>query len=98
MNKERIMKILQRPHISEKSALIAEKGNQLIFKVIKDANKQEIKAAIELMFQVKVADVRVLRQKGKVKKFGQSMGRRSDWKKAYIRLMPGQEIDMMTPA
>lgn len=94
MNQERIMKVLQRPHISEKSALIAE-GNQLIFRVVKDANKQEIKAAVELMFQVKVADVRVLRQKGKAKKFGQMMGKRSDWKKAYIRLMPGQELDIM---
>ena len=88
------MKVLQRPHISEKSALIAD-GHQLIFRVLKDANKQEIKAAVELMFQVKVADVRVLRQKGKAKKFGQMMGKRSDWKKAYIRLMPGQELDIM---
>lgn len=93
MNQERIYKIIVGPQISEKSTMAAESGNQVVFKVALDANKLEIKKAIEKLFNVKVAQVRVLRMKGKVKqnRFGQV--RRSDWKKAYVRLEQGHDID-----
>jgi large subunit ribosomal protein L23 len=93
MNQERIYKIIVGPQISEKSTMAAESGNQVVFKVVLDANKLEIKKAIEKLFNVKVAQVRVLRMKGKVKqnRFGQV--RRSDWKKAYVRLEQGHDID-----
>lgn len=93
MNQERIYKIIVGPQISEKSTMAAEFGNQVVFKVALDANKLEIKKAIEKLFNVKVAQVRVLRMKGKVKqnRFGQV--RRSDWKKAYVRLEQGHDID-----
>ena len=93
MNQERIYKILVGPQISEKSTLDAEGSNQVVFKVALDANKLEIKRAIEKLFSVKVAQVRVLRMKGKVKRNRFGDVRRSDWKKAYIRLEQGHEID-----
>ena len=93
MNQERIYKILVGPQISEKSTLVAESSNQVVFKVALDANKLEIKRAIEKLFSVKVAQVRVLRMKGKVKRNRFGDVRRSDWKKAYIRLEQGHEID-----
>lgn len=96
MSKERLMKVIIGPHISEKSAMAAEGGNQVILKVAVDSNKQEIKAAVELLMDIKVASVRVLNQKGKTKKFGQRMGKRKDWKKAYINLVPGQNIENLT--
>lgn len=95
MNQERIMKVLLAPHISEKSSMAAEGGNQVVFKVAKDASKPEIKAAVEQLFDVKVDSVRVLNNKGKTKRFGQRMGRRSDWKKAYVKLEAGQDINFM---
>lgn len=93
MNQERIYKVLVGPQISEKSTLVAEGSNQVVFKVALDASKLEIKRAIEKLFSVKVAQVRVLRMKGKVKRnrFG-DVGR-SDWKKAYVRLEQGHDID-----
>ncbi len=94
MNQERIYKVLVGPQISEKSTMVAERGgNQVVFKVALDANKLEIKKAVEKLFSVKVAQVRVLRMKGKVKRNRFGDVRRSDWKKAYIRLEQGHDID-----
>jgi large subunit ribosomal protein L23 len=86
--------VLLEPHVSEKATAAAE-GNQVVFKVRTDADKAEIRQAVELMFEVKVDDVQVVRVKGKAKRFGLTPGRRSDWKKAYVRLAPGQEIDFL---
>ncbi len=93
MSQERLMKILLSPHFSEKGTTLAEKSNQFIFKVAPDATKPEIRSAVELMFEVKVDAVRVANVKGKRKRFGQMNGRRSDWKKAYVSLSEGQDID-----
>jgi large subunit ribosomal protein L23 len=93
VNQERIYKILVGPQISEKSTMVAESSNQVVFKVALDANKLEIKRAIEKLFSVKVAQVRVLRMKGKVKRNRFGDVRRSDWKKAYVRLEQGHDID-----
>jgi large subunit ribosomal protein L23 len=90
---ERLMQVLVAPHVSEKGTNVAEKNNQVIFRVQRDATKPEIKQAVESLFKVKVLNVRTLNQKGKNKRFGAFTGRRSDWKKAYITLAPGQEID-----
>ncbi|MEJ2514224.1 MAG: 50S ribosomal protein L23 [Gammaproteobacteria bacterium] len=94
MNQERLMTVLLEPHVSEKATAAAE-GNQVVFRVRTDAEKPEIRKAVELMFDVKVDDVQVVRVKGKNKRFGLTPGRRSDWKKAYVRLAPGQEIDFL---
>jgi large subunit ribosomal protein L23 len=93
MSKERLMNILVGPHVSEKSARVAEAGNQVVFRVLRDATKPEIKAAVELMFEVKVDAVNVVNSGGKEKRFGQRLGRRQDFKKAYVRLAAGQSID-----
>lgn len=95
MSKERLMTVLLGPHVSEKSTTAAEQNNQIIFKVRKDATKAEIRQAVELMFEVKVQNVQVLNQIGKRKRFGGHQGKRSDWKKAYVRLAEGQDIDFM---
>lgn len=89
----RLAQVLVAPIISEKATRIAEKNNQVLFKVLRDASKPEIKAAVELMFKVDVASVQVINQKGKVKRFGRSMGRRDNVKKAYVCLKPGQELN-----
>jgi large subunit ribosomal protein L23 len=93
MNQERLMTILVAPVISEKSTMIADKYEQVAFKVIPSATKPEVKAAVELMFKVVVESVSILNIKGKKKRFGQTMGRRSDVRKAYVTLKPGQNID-----
>lgn len=93
MNQERIMNILLTPHVSEKSTNVGEKQNQAVFKVVKDANKHEIKAAIELLFNVNVKKVRVANMKGKTRNFRQVPGKRKDWKKAYVSLAEGQDIN-----
>ena len=93
MNKERLMKILLSPIVSEKSAMAADRANQFGFKVATDATKPEIAKAVELLFDVKVEHVRTVNVKGKQKRFGSMMGRRNDWKKAYVRLQEGQDID-----
>ena len=93
MNQERLMKVLLGPVISEKSTLAADNNGQYVFRVVTDATKHEIGQAVELMFDVKVDNVRVLNVKGKRKRFGARSGRRSDWRKAYVRLKPGQDID-----
>lgn len=95
MNEERLMKVLLSPLISEKTSIAAEQSNQYVFKVASDATKPEIKQAVELLFDVTVEAVNVANMKGKTKRFGQRMGRRSDWKKAYISLQAGQEIDLL---
>jgi large subunit ribosomal protein L23 len=93
MNQQRVFSVLLGPHVSEKSAKVTEKANQYAFRVARDATKPEIRTAVEQLFKVKVANVRVLNVKGKVKlnKFGAA--KRSDWKKAYVRLEAGQDID-----
>ncbi|NGP53257.1 50S ribosomal protein L23 [Thioalkalivibrio sp. XN8] len=95
MSRERLMTVLLEPHVSEKATLANEQGNQVVFKVRRDATKSEIGKAVELMFEVKVEGVQVATSKGKVKRFGATLGRRSDWKKAYVRLAPGQTIDFL---
>jgi large subunit ribosomal protein L23 len=93
MNQERLMKVLLSPIISEKSTAIAERNNHVAFRVLQDATKPEIKAAVELMFNVQVTSVRVLNQKGKAKRFGRTEGRRRNVRKAYVCLAQGQEIN-----
>jgi large subunit ribosomal protein L23 len=95
MNQERLMKVLLAPHISEKATMMAETANKVVFKVMPDATKPEIKRAVELMFDVKVDDVRVINMKGKSKRFGRFVGRRKNWKKAYVTLQEGYDIDFM---
>lgn len=95
MNQERIYQVLLGPHVSEKSTIIADDGNQVVFRVTRDATKAEVKAAVEQLFEVKVRDVRVTTMKGKRKGFGRIRGRRSDWKKAYVSLQAGQELDFL---
>ncbi len=89
------MKVLLEPRITEKSSLLGDKYNQYVFKVVRDASKPEIKKAVELLFEVEVESVQVLNVKGKSKRFSQMLGRRSDWKKAYVKLKPGFDIDYM---
>ncbi|MCP5268450.1 MAG: 50S ribosomal protein L23 [Zoogloeaceae bacterium] len=93
MNQERLMQVLLAPQISEKATWVAEKNEQVIFRVASDATKPEIKAAVELLFKVQVESVQVSTVKGKQKRFGRSMGRRKNWKKAFVCLKPGQEIN-----
>lgn len=93
MNQERLMGVLHAPHISEKSTIAAELNRQYVFKVAKDATKPEVKAAVELMFGVKVDGVNVLVRKGKNKRFGRHTGRRKDVKIAYVTLQEGHDID-----
>ena len=92
MNQERLLQVLLAPQVSEKATYGADKNNQVIFKVAADATKPEIKAAVELLFKVEVDAVQVLNVKGKVKRRGAIAGRRKGWKKAFVCLKPGQEI------
>jgi large subunit ribosomal protein L23 len=89
----RLAQVLVAPIVSEKATMIAEKQNQVLFKVLRDATKPEIKAAVELMFKVDVESVQTVTQKGKVKRFGRSTGRRDHVKKAYVSLKAGQELN-----
>ena len=90
----RLMQVLIAPIVSEKATYVADKSNAVTFKVLQDATKPEIKAAVELMFKVEVKGVSVLNTKGKNKKFGRSMGRRDNVRKAYVTLKPGQELNL----
>ena len=90
---ERLTQILLAPVISEKSTFVADKANQYVFRVASDATKPQIKAAVELMFKTQVKSVSVVNVRGKEKRFGRFMGRRNNWKKAYVALQPGQEIN-----
>jgi large subunit ribosomal protein L23 len=92
-DENRLATILMAPIISEKATSVAEKNNQVLFKVLRDATKPEIKAAVELLFKVEVQSVSTVVQKGKVKKFGRSIGRRDHVKKAYVSLKAGQELN-----
>lgn len=92
-NEERLMQVLLAPQISEKATYVADKNEQVIFIVAPDATKPEIKAAVELLFKVQVESVQVANIKGKAKRFGRSMGRRSDIRKAFVCLKAGQEIN-----
>lgn len=94
IREERLLKILRAPHVSEKASIVMEKANTLVLKVAKDATKKEIKAAVEKLFEVQVTGVNTLVVKGKVKRRGQQIGRRSDWKKAYVTLAEGQNLDL----
>ena len=94
---ERLMQVVLAPVISEKSTFVADKNNQVVFRVAPDATKPEIKAAIELMFKVQVDAVKVVNVRGKGKRFGLSAGRRRHWKKAYVCLKEGQEINFAEP-
>ena len=93
LNQERLMLVLLAPTVSEKSTFVGDKHNQVVFRVADGATKPEIKAAVELLFKVKVKSVQVSNVKGKEKKTGRIMGRRRNWKKAYVALAQGQEIN-----
>lgn len=93
MNQKLLSRVLLAPIVSEKSAAVSETGNAVVFRVLPSANKEQIKRAVELMFKVEVDDVRVLNVKGKVRLRGRFVGKRSDWKKAYVKLKPGQDIN-----
>lgn len=93
MNPERLMMVLLDPITSEKTTRIAEQSKQFAFRVLKTATKSEIKQAVEHLFQVSVKSVSVVNVTGKTKRFRHTEGRRSDWKKAYVALAPGQDID-----
>jgi len=90
----RLMQVLVAPIVSEKATMIAEKSNSVTFKVLQDATKYEIKAAVQLMFKVDVKAVAVVNIKGKTKRFGKSVGRRDNLRKAYVTLQPGQELNL----
>lgn len=93
MNQEKLLTLIQRPVITEKAAIAAEVANQYVFCVAGSATKPEIKAAVEAVFEVTVESVRVLNTKGKTKRTKSGLGKRSDWKKAYVKLATGQQID-----
>lgn len=93
MNKERIYKVLLGPHVSEKSAASTEFSNQVVFRVLPNANKLEIKKAVESLFKVSVLEVRTVNVKGKVKRNRFGLSKKSNWKKAYVSLAQGQDID-----
>lgn len=95
MNQEKLMNLLLAPRITEKSTMVGEKHQQYVFKVLKTATKPQIRQAVELMFKVEVESVQVANVKGKSKVFKQAVGKRSDWKKAYVKLKPGFEINYM---
>lgn len=95
MNQQRLMQVLLAPQISEKATYVADKNEQVIFRVAPDATKPEVKAAVELLFKVSVESVQIANVKGKQKRFGRHMGSRKNWKKAYVCLKPGQEINFV---
>ena len=93
VNEGRLAQVLVAPIVSEKGTMVAEKHNQVLFKVLRDATKPEIKAAVELMFKVEVDSVQTVQHKGKAKRTGRSVGRRDHVKKAYVSLKAGQELN-----
>ena len=98
MNQDRLMKVLLAPVVSEKATMMAEKNNQVAFRVIQDATKAEVKAAVELLFKVEVEAVNMINIAGKQKRFGRFMGRRNNTRKAYVCLKAGQEINFAEAA
>ena len=97
-NSERLATVLLAPVISEKGTFLADKHEQVIFRVVPDATKPEVKAAVEAMFKVQVESVQIANVAGKVKRFGRFTGKRRGWKKAYVCLKPGQEINFAAEA
>lgn len=95
MNTERLTKVILGPVVAEKASRVAENNNQVVLKVLPNANKTEIKAAVELLFDVKVAGVSTANVKGKVKRTGRIFGKRSDWKKAYVTLADGADLNFL---
>lgn len=95
MNQERLLNVLRAPHVSEKANTLGESKRQFVFEVANDATKPQIAEAVEKMFSVKVRHVRVCNVYGKVKRMGRFSGRRSQWKKAYVTLLPGHDIDFV---
>ncbi|AHK16945.1 MAG: 50S ribosomal protein L23 [Thalassolituus sp.] len=93
MNRERIFKVLVAPHISEKATILADKNDQYVFRIAPDATKPEIKKAVEALFDVKVQSVQTVNIKGKTKRTARGIGKRNDVRKAYVRLVAGQDID-----
>lgn len=95
---ERLMGVLLAPHVTEKTSAAVQAHNQYTFRVRRDATRNEVRAAVEFMFNVKVAGVQVLNEPGKTRRFGGRIGRTQDWKKAYVRLVEGQNIDFESQA
>ena len=95
MNKDRLYQVLLAPRVTEKSTQVGEDSNQYVFHVVNDASKSEVKGAVELLFDVSVEAVRIVKVKGKNKAFRMRPGKRSDWKKAYVRVQEGQVIDFL---
>ena len=95
MNVERLHQILRRPIVSEKSTNAADSGQQVVFEVLTDATKNEIRTAVESLFEVSVEGVQVINVRGKIKRFGKTPGKRTNWKKAYVRLAEGDDIDFL---
>ncbi len=95
LNQERLITVLIGPHVSEKTSRIADSHNQICFRVRRDSTKREIAQAVEMMFEVKVEKVQVSNIRGKAKRFGQTLGKRADWKKAYVTLAEGDEISFL---
>jgi large subunit ribosomal protein L23 len=93
VNREQLMSVLIAPHVTEKTSLAMQNHNQYTFRVRREATKTDIRKAVELMFDVKVAGVQVVNEPGKQRRFGRIAGRTQDWKKAYVSLTPGQTID-----
>jgi len=94
-HREKLLQVLVGPHVSEKATALADGSHQIVFKVRPDASKADIRQAVEMLFEVKVARVSTLRMPSKQKRFGTSQGKRSGWKKAYVRLAPGSDINFM---
>ena len=94
-HRERLMNVLESPHMSEKSTVVADAHNQIVFRVRPDANKTEIRQAVELLFEVEVVDVTVVNCRGKLKRHGTQYGQRAAWKKAYVKLAPGSQLDFL---
>jgi large subunit ribosomal protein L23 len=97
LDQERLMTVLLGPHVSEKASILADKHNQVVFRVRRDSNKADIRRAVELLFNVKVEQVQVVNCRGKIKRSGNEWGRRQNWKKSYVTLAEGDDIDFMGP-
>ena len=95
MNQQRLMQVLLAPQVSEKATYLADKNEQVVFFVVPTATKPDVKAAVELLFKVEVKSVQISNLKGKAKRYGRFMGSRNNWKKAYVCLKPGQEINFV---
>jgi large subunit ribosomal protein L23 len=94
-SQERLLQVILGPHVSEKATAVTQGARQVVFRVRRDATKPEIRKAVELLFEVKVDSVAVVRGQGKTKRFGTRKGQQSSWKKAYVRLAPGQNLDFV---